>query len=90
MPSESCENLQVIRKTYEKLVFGWELALKKKNYKNEANVATNNTRMDFTQKKYAELLEAVGSGDYRLMRNLTKQSSLALCLLSEASNFLLI
>jgi len=46
--------------------------------------------MDFTLKKYSELLDAIGRGDYRLMRNLTKQSSLALCLLSEASNFLLI
>jgi len=67
MSTVSCGKLRLIRKTYEKLVFGWELALKKKNYKNEANVAINNTKMDFTLKKYTELMEATGRGDYRLI-----------------------
>jgi hypothetical protein len=56
----------VIRKTYRNLILDWELALKKKKYKNEANVAINNTKMDFTQKKCTELMETTGRGDYRL------------------------
>jgi hypothetical protein len=58
-----CLSAHAFARTYPP---GWELALKKKNYKNEANVAINNTKMDFTQKKCTELMETTGRGDYRL------------------------